>query len=136
LTIAGAELGPASDPIASPSAQNGIAPSMRTASSASHSPSESRTPPKVTASADIRTTIAAAKTRLVAILPSRYASGGIGLARFTSSQPWPRSTAIPTPIANNAAPTTPNVLYVPSRYVGTVVAPNPRDPFIASPNSA
>ena len=42
------------------------------------------------------------------IFAAKNASGGIGLARFSTSQPCPRSTATPTPKPNSAAPMTPN----------------------------
>src|SRR6202011_2512079 len=112
---------------ARPSAQNGIEPSTSAPPSSSHVAAESRTPPNAAPSAHSNTTTMAANAMLVSIFATMYAKGGIGLARFTSSQPWPRSIATLTPNPNSAQPMTPNAPYVASRYVPTVVAPMPRD---------
>jgi hypothetical protein len=58
-----------------------------------------RTPPKMAPSANSRVTTRAPKVSDTTPLARKYAAGGMGLARFTSSQPSPRSTATPTPKA-------------------------------------
>ncbi len=42
-------------------------------------------------------------------LATKKAIGGIGLARLSIIQPWPRSIATATPKPKSAAPMTPNV---------------------------
>jgi hypothetical protein len=70
LTKAGAEFGPAADPMASPSAQNGIAPKTNASTSSIHTTGASRTPPNAAPSTHSRTTTVAAKTIAVNILAS------------------------------------------------------------------
>ena len=50
---------------------------------------------------------------------TRYAIGGIGLARFSSSHPAARSLPSPTPIPNSAAPIIPKQQYPARRYFVT-----------------
>src|SRR5947209_7959603 len=65
------------------------------------------TPPNVTPTAISRLSMIQPNATAVAHFASRYASGGMGLARFTSSQPALISDAMPTPIPNKAAPIRP-----------------------------
>ncbi len=99
LTIPGAEFGPAKLPMASPIAPNGMAPATSAAHNSSHCPAGMRTPPKMAPSAKSRVTTSAPNVSDTTPLATKYAAGGMGLARFTSSQPSPRSTATPAPNA-------------------------------------
>ena len=65
-----------------------------------------RTPPKAAPRPNSSVTTMAPKAMLTTPLATKYAAGGMGLARFTCSQPSPRSTATPTPKANSVAPIT------------------------------
>ena len=107
FTMAGAELGPAKFPMARPRAQNGMAPAISAPPIASHCHTGMRTPPKAAPNPHSSATTMAPKLSAVTPLARKYAAGGMGLARFTCSQPRPRSTATPTPKANSVAPITP-----------------------------
>ncbi len=60
--------------------------------------------------------INAANARDPTAFATMNAEGGIGLARLTAIQPWPRSVATPTPNAKSAAPVAPNAPYEARRY--------------------
>ena len=80
-------------------APKGIAPATSTVHISSHWLAGMRTPPKMAPSRNSNVTTRAPKVSDTTPLATKYAAGGMGLARFTSSQPSPRSTATPAPKA-------------------------------------
>src|SRR5215467_2683154 len=117
--VGGAELGPVKYPRASPMAENGREPTTRVPSSRANEATGIRTPPKVVPSKNRIKTMIVLNIKLVVTFAAKYANGGIGLARFTSSHPRPRSDANPAAVPNREAPITPKVPYVAIRNVGT-----------------
>ena len=95
-----------------PSAQNGSAPATSAPNVSSHCPGAMRTWPNTAPKAKSSRITTAPNTRETAPLAKKYAPMGMGLARFTSSQPSPRSTAIPTPNAYSVEPMMANAPYV------------------------
>ncbi len=119
MTIGAAEFGPAKNPRASPNAQNGIAPATWIAKIVSIFTGVSCTCAPTAATRNSSATMIAPNVIAIAIFAMKYALIGIGVVRFASSHPCPRSTATETPNPNNAAPITPNVPYVASMYSAT-----------------
>jgi len=65
-------------------------------------------PPKAAPSANNKLITTAPKSTPPTTLASRYAAAGIGLARFSTSQPKPRSLASDRPMPKSEAPIAPN----------------------------
>src|SRR5262245_62961969 len=81
------------------------------------------TPPNPNPSAERSAPVTAENRRLIRSFAVKYAMGGIGVARFRSIHPRPRSIATPTPREKSDAPITPKAPYVAIRYVASETGP-------------
>src|SRR6266487_4172213 len=97
--VGGAEFGPVKYPRANPIAENGTDPATRVPSNFANVDPDILTPPRVIPRVNRARTTTVLNTRLVKTFAVKYANGGIGLARFTSNHPSPRSDANPAAVA-------------------------------------